>query len=585
MRLLATLTCIVWSAVQLTAFAQLSSDDARKLQLEVAWQSQVQMPRASGLASAHLWAEESNPRRYAVVELPGRTIRVAVDKLDRSGNPIGMELAKKQALQEAQFRSWDVNGDGLISRAEAGQLGSAFAEIDRDGDGRISFTEYSRFIDWTRLITSTLGATDAARMLRDRRLQDVAVALTEPTGLEAKELIIPRLKLVLVSRSGAVETLDAETGSRLWSTYCGDSRAPAFPAGVSKAGIVVVQGDHLYVLDWETGKQLEVKRLANSTANAVAVTDEMAFVADSSGRVEAYGIGESTYIQRWGYSIRGRAIGNTFSILDKDLCAIGSNAGFLYVFNGTEVPSVWMRYQSSTPIVRCLGVGNGGFYAGNLGGKLSKIVLDDRLGRIRWEYLSGQSLSTPPLIVGNQVFVAADNGSLFCVDDEEGRELWVAEMRGIAEPLAVVNNTVFCRTQSNEIFGFNITTGAIAGRTSARILGNSIPNALTNRLYTLGIEGEVQCLRPIGGDVPVMVTAPVVKSESEGEEETAQPVPEGGDMQPGSNPFEAGPAGGDPFGSGADPFGAGNSAAGAGANAPANAPANPFGADPFGSGN
>ena len=298
MRLLAVLTTAAWLATGFSAMAQLSIEEARFLGLEVAWQSQVQLPRSKGIASAHLWAESSGAREYAVVELNGRTVRVSADKLNRDGKPIGFESAKLQAQQEAQFRSFDTNGDGELVPAEVTVLGKAFASVDRDQDGTISFAEHARFIDWNTLITLTLGKNDAARMLKAKGLEAAAQLLTSPTGIEVKKVNIPRIKLAIVTQDGSVETLDAETGKTLWANTCGDTIAPAFPAAVSKAGVVILQGDRLYVLDWETGKLVTTKRLQYASSNAVAVTDNMAFVSDFSGRVEAYAIGNSEYKQR-----------------------------------------------------------------------------------------------------------------------------------------------------------------------------------------------------------------------------------------------------------------------------------------------
>ena len=119
------------------------------------------------------------------------------------------------------------------------------------------------------------------------------------------------------------------------------------------------------MLDWENGKIVTNKPLQYASSNAVAATDNMAFVSDFSGRVEAYAIGESEFKQRWGYVIRGRAIGRTVKMLDRDLCGIGSADGFFYVFSAATTPDVWMRYQSTTPIAKCIGTGNNAFYVGN----------------------------------------------------------------------------------------------------------------------------------------------------------------------------------------------------------------------------
>ncbi len=568
MRLLAALTTAAWLATGFSAMAQLSNDDARNLGLEVAWQSQIQMPLAKGIASAHLWAESTGARQYAIAEVNGRTVRVSADQLDREGKPIGLEVAKLMAQQQSQFYSFDANSDGYLDPKEVVSLGRGFNEIDRDQDGRISASEHTRFVDWNTLITTTLGKNDATRMLNSKGLTEAANLMTAPAGIEVKELSIPRIKLVLISENGSVETLDAETGRTLWTNTCGDSSAPAFPGAISKAGVIVIQGDHLYVLDWESGKQIMTKRLQFASSNAVAATNTMAFVSDFSGRVESYTVGDSKFIQRWGYVIRGRAIGNTVNLVDRDLCGIASADGYFYVFNAAEKPEVWLRYQSNSRFERCLGVGNDAFYVGNVGGRLSKIVIKDRLGRTSWEFVSGQAFATPPLIVGPHVFAATDDGVLNCINDAEGTEAWMSDSMAVREPLAVANNIVYSRTQSNQIVGFNIANGDVVGTATTRNLGHALMNQLTDRLYLIGKQGQLVCLRPMGSEVPKL-TVPVVLEEDAKENVPLAP-PATTPMEEGASPFGSEPDGANPFG-GPDPFG-GNAAPAAGA-------------DPFGTGN
>jgi len=570
MRLLAALTTAAWLATGFSAMAQLSNDDARNLGLEVAWQSQVQMPLAKGIASAHLWAESTAARQYALVDVNGRTVRVSADQLDRGGQPIGLEAAKLMAQQQAQFYSFDANSDGYLAPTEVASLGRAFSAIDRDQDGRISTSEHARFIDWNTLIATTLGKNDAARMLNSKGLTEAAQLMTSPAGMEVKELSIPRIKLVLISENGSVQTLDAETGRTLWTNTCGDSTAPAFPGAISKAGVTVIHGDHLYVLDWESGKHILTKRLEHASSNAVAATNTMAFVSDFSGRVESYTIGDSKFIQRWGYVIRGRAIGDTVNMIDRDLCGIASAEGYFYVFSAAEKPEVWMRYQSNSRFERCLGVGNDAFYVGNVGGRLSKIVIKDRLGRTNWEFVSGQAFATPPLIVGPHVYAATDDGVLNCIDDAEGTEAWMSDSMAIHEPLAVANNAVYCRSHSNQIVALNIANGNVVGTALAKNLGHALMNQLTDRLYLIGKQGQLECLRPIGSEVPKL-TVPVVLKEDAKENAPVTPPPTT-PMEEGASPFGSEPEGASPFG-GPDPFG-GGAAPAAGATT-----------DPFGTGN
>lgn len=573
MRLLAALTTAAWLATGFSAMAQqstVSTEEARRLGLEVAWQSQVQMPRTKGIASTHLWAESTGARQYALAEVNGRTVQVSADKLDRSGNTIGLESAKLQAQQEAQFHSFDTNGDGVWVPAEVTALGQAFAKIDRDQDGKISFAEHIRFIDWNTLIGVTLGKNGAAKMLKERGLEAAVQLVTAPTGIAVKEITIPRIKLAVVSQNGSVQTFDAETGKMLWANTCGDSTAPAFPAAVSKAGVVVLHGDRLYVLDWETGKLVTSKPLRYASSNAVAVTDNIAFVSDFSGRVEVYVIGESDYKQSWGYVIRGRAIGDTVKMHGRDLCGIASADGFFYVFSAVSTPDVWMRYKSTTPIGNCVGTGNNAFYVGNDGGRLSKIVIDDRIGRTAWNFLGVQSFSSAPLVVGKHLFVPTDDGTLYCINDSDGTEAWISRSMAIREPLAVAGDVVYGRSQAAEIVGFDVATGKVVGRAVAKNLGKALMNQLTDRVYLVGNHGQIQCLRPIGSEVPKLVT-PVVLEEKPTQESAPTTPAENANPTNESSPFESSPpAGTDPFSS-PDPFGA----------APGEEPKQPAMDDPF----
>ena len=135
MRLLAALTTAAWIATGFSAMAQLSTEEASHLGLEVAWQSQIQMPRAKGIASAHLWAESTAARQYATVDVNGRTVRVSADQLDRDGKPIGLDAAKLKVQQQAQFLGFDKNADGYLAPAEVASLGRGFSSVDRDQDG------------------------------------------------------------------------------------------------------------------------------------------------------------------------------------------------------------------------------------------------------------------------------------------------------------------------------------------------------------------------------------------------------------------------------------------------------------------
>ena len=89
---LGLVVCVLGSA----ALAQVPRTTVKAMGLETAWKSQVQMPfTGPGIVSSHLWADASNASKYAVVELPDRTIRIAESTPDRKGNPASILQRKK----------------------------------------------------------------------------------------------------------------------------------------------------------------------------------------------------------------------------------------------------------------------------------------------------------------------------------------------------------------------------------------------------------------------------------------------------------------------------------------------------------
>lgn len=509
------------------ALAQVPRATVKAMGLETAWKSQVQMPfTGPGIVSSHLWADVSNASKYAVVELPDRTIRIAESTPDRKGNPIGIEEAKERAKKKA----------ALI-----------------------------------------LGKND---------------------GFQVVEQSIPQIKLVLITSNGLVQCLDAETGKLIWSSSCGLSTAPAHPGAVSSSGVSVVHGQYLYVLDLTTGKLIAQRKLREATANAVAACNDLAFVSDYAGRVQAYGLQKE--LRPWRYVMHGRSVGKTVSLANQTFSAVATDKGYVYVFSATGGPSIWIRYETNSPLSGSLAAGNGAFYAGSIGGVVTKISVDDRMGKIRWEYRAGRAVTAPPLIIGDTVFAATESGQLTSIDDNTGGTNWVNDLAGIARPIGESKDALVCLTNTGALANVNIETGRIESQSAPLDLGHAVVNQLNDRIYLVARNGAIQCLRSRGAELPTMFAAVTMPEGTEGETDagmTAPPAENAGentgspfnfDNNAGGDPFggaaDPAAAGGDPFGGGAggDPFGGG---AGGDPFGGTGGGGDPFGGDPFGGGN
>ncbi len=495
------------------AHAQVSSAFLRQLDLETAWKGQVQLPKfGRGLVSTHLWVNPKDATQYAVVKLPERTIRIAADTPDRKGQPIGLEEAKKRAVEYA-----------------------------------------------TRLAG-------------------------KPDGIAAEEVTVPQVKLVVATCDGLLQCLDAETGKLLWSTACGTSTAPAYAAGISDAGVSIVHGGTLYTCNWDTGKILHSKRLGNASSKFFAACANTGFVADVRGHIEACGL-NFAFKNPFGYILTGHVVGKPVSLENGLYCALASDAGYVYVFAGGDQPSEWIRYESSSAISGCLGAGNNAFYAGNESGVISKITVDERLGRVMWEFHSGQATSSVPLVIGNTVYVASEVGNVSAIDDTTGFARWQSNESNVSQMIGESGNQVLGFTGAGELVAMEKGSGRLLGTANVGALAHAIQNQVTDRIYVVNQIGQVQCIRPTGEEFPKLVKPVKVSVTEKGTAGMGATQPDPKATSPfdpaaggATDPFGTGNGGGtDPFGGagGSDPFG------GAGRSDPFGGDA---GGDPFGGG-
>lgn len=446
-------TVLAVSLLSMKADAQVASETARGLGLEVAWRAHVQMPfRGRGIVSANVWVDQSKQEQFAQVKLSKRTFRVSANQLDRGGQPIGIEGAKKLAGQQA--------------------------------------TRY----------------------------------LGKPGGFNVEELSVPQTNLVVVTADGLVQNFDAETGKLHWSAPCGNTSAPAFPAALSAAGVAVVHGRNVYLLDWATGKQVRSVAARSKTSNAIAVAQGVGFVSDYVGNVTSYGLGPDA--DPWSYVMLGHAVGQSVSFANQQYCAIASDAGYVYVFTFDKTPSVWLRYETKSAIAGSLASGNNAVYVGTTGGSISKITADSRLGNIAWEYRSSDPISAPALVAGDAVYVANEAGVLISIgDNSRGLANWITN-GNVERVVGSAGDNVFCLSKAKRLVAFDKKTGRQVAATDPIDTSMTITNPSTDRIYVVTRDGRLVCLKPIGSELPTFVV-PVQPVEETSKPNNAAPVNEG----------------------------------------------------------
>jgi hypothetical protein len=112
-------------------------------------------------------------------------------------------------------------------------------------------------------------------------------------------------RLYGVTDSGIVTALDAETGERLWSKQVGKPGYPAFGPGANATYLGIVSGSKLYMLDRNDGRLAWVRELGSAPSSGPALSNDYAFVALMTGRIEGYKLDDPA-TQPWYYQSRGR---------------------------------------------------------------------------------------------------------------------------------------------------------------------------------------------------------------------------------------------------------------------------------------
>lgn len=346
--------------------------------------------------------------------------------------------------------------------------------------------------------------------------------LGKADGFEVTEKAIGQLRLIVTNSEGLVQCFDAETGRLQWATPCGDYGAPTYPAALSEAGVVLVRGDRVYLLDWLSGKQLAEKRLPSSTGVAAAAlevgdsergkdnaeevaSNSVAFVVDLTGLVSGYSLNDT--LPPWTSRIVGRNVVAPVSLPDRSAVAIATDKGWLYVISGVGSPKVQFRYESGSRITGSLAAGDDAFYVGDVSGNFSKISTRQQ-GNLEWNHRLPQSISAKPLIDFSNgiVFVSTEAGELTAIEDSTGFPAWSPSTdtgTRVRAPLAVCNGSVICRTNADSLVAFDAKSGQVLNQSSSLPLSDLIvTNSMTDRLYLLELDGRLKCYHPIGRTLP-----------------------------------------------------------------------------------
>jgi outer membrane protein assembly factor BamB len=82
--------------------------------------------------------------------------------------------------------------------------------------------------------------------------------------------------------------------------------------------------------------------------------------------------------------------------------------------------------------------------------------------RVKWKFPTGNRIVSSPVIQGKTIYFGSDDGNIYAVDSESGRQVWKCSTKGpVASTPAIARGTLFAMSYDGRLYAVNAETGAI----------------------------------------------------------------------------------------------------------------------------
>jgi outer membrane protein assembly factor BamB len=314
-------------------------------------------------------------------------------------------------------------------------------------------------------------------------------------------------RLYGVTDSGVITALNAETGEQLWAKQVGKSGYPAFGPGANADYIGLVSGGKLYVLDRDTGRMKWIRELGSAPASGPALSNDIAYVALVTGRIEGYRLDDPA-AQPWYYQSKGRTY--LRPTVTGNVVSWPTASGYLYVADADD-PQVLFRLKTSGDIVTSPAQQSPNLYVASLDGYL--YCINELTGDEKWRYSTGHAITSSPAVVGDMAFVASFEPALHAIDSKSGAEKWIAP--GVSHFAARGKDRIYTSDQYGNVLMLDATTGRQVGRLPVAEGLTTLVNDQSDRIFLVNDRGLVQCLHEIGVNEPTLYRQPIAPPAAE----------------------------------------------------------------------
>ncbi len=151
-------------------------------------------------------------------------------------------------------------------------------------------------------------------------------------------------------------------------------------------------------------------------------------------------------------------------------------------------------------------VANGRVYVGDWRGKV--YALDERTGRIRWSFQTGDKVKGGAALLGNRLFVGSYDGHVYALDARTGRKIWRASAQQRLGSLGTFYSTpavgygrVYIGSTDGKVYSFGAASGKLRWSHGTGSYVYSSPAVWNRRVYAGSYDHTFYCFDAATGDV------------------------------------------------------------------------------------
>ncbi len=362
--------------------------------------------------------------------------------------------------------------------------------------------------------------------------------------------------VVVMTNSGVLQLIDAESGTTRWIVQFGSRAHPATGPGVGQHYVAMTKGSRLYVVDRHTGKEVLEKSLQHVPSAAPAVWDKYVYVPLFNGMISTYDISRPRSAP-WNFRSSGHV--EVQPLVTPTFLAWANSNGVVYASSPTE-RNVRFQFHTNGPIHSQLAYEAPLLFVCSLDENV--YALNDQTGRLNWRFAAGDSIRQSPVAIRGDVFIVTDHEGMYCVSANTGIQKWftprvdqfLAASPRRATPLARGGNRpdanapaglnrIYAADETGNTMILDATSGARLDTIPTAGMPWKITNATNDSLYLGSRSGLIQCLHEIGRVTPTFYTpvagAPdaAVNSPANADEPATEPRADG-ESEPSADPFE-----------------------------------------------